>query len=80
MLCDVCGPQERPTVHTICHDQVYEMHGLRFRSRGCGHPLADHTDALKCRTCKVECGIDARPMSERIVREPAGARGRLFDA
>jgi hypothetical protein len=49
-ICPLCGPQERPALHSICHPTQYRMNG-------CGHALADHSDTLKCRVCGLECGI-----------------------
>jgi hypothetical protein len=51
--CDICGPQEPPTVHVICHVTEYAR-------SGCGHLLKDHSDGLKCRVCKQECGVYCR--------------------
>lgn len=57
--CSTCGPQPAPIVHTICHV------GPQSRN-GCGHSLDDHTDGLKCRICKQECGIYCRPDTEPV--------------
>jgi hypothetical protein len=41
-----------------------------YRSDGCGHPLADHTDGLRCRICGVECGIAPRARGDPPEVEP----------
>lgn len=52
-VCEVCGTatDDAPIKHTICHAQ------RRGERPGCGHPLKDHSDGLKCRVCGVECGM-----------------------
>ncbi len=54
VACGVCGPLEPPAVHAICHQ------GAQKRN-GCGHPLSEHSDGLKCRTCGRECGVYCEP-------------------
>ena len=49
-ICPTCGPLDAPLRHSICHP----VPGLRVA--GCGHPLAEHTTMLDCRTCGAECG------------------------
>jgi len=48
--CLVCGPQEPPILHTICHPDPPMSYA------GCGHPLKNHTDNLVCKICKQDCG------------------------
>ena len=54
MTCEVCGPLANGHIHSICHVTPISRNG-------CGHALDDHTDGLKCRVCKQECGIYCRP-------------------
>jgi hypothetical protein len=52
----------------VCATYLTPMYaGQLVRRDGCGHALDDHTDGLKCRVCKRECGIDCRPHHERVV-------------
>lgn len=56
MTCRLCGPLPDGAVHDFCHADDWDG----GRLRGCGHPLAEHTSSLRCRTCGEECGLSAQ--------------------